>query len=109
VSERITNVSVVLRVDTDRCRRECVINVPDGAPPLETAVLIQQTLDTFGGDLWHKVPRLEILSIVKTALQKAHRERSDGGGWTLNWLLHDLDVEVLAKTIADEIEQEASR
>ena len=48
-----------------------------------------------------------MLSLVKATLQKAHRERSDGAGWTLNWLLHDRDVEVLAQTIANEIVQEA--
>jgi hypothetical protein len=57
MSERVTHVTVVLRVDTDRRRLECVIDIPDGAPHLETGFLVRQALGALGSAGWHEVPR----------------------------------------------------
>jgi hypothetical protein len=54
-NERISQISILLRVDTDQRRLECVIAVPDGSPHLETAFLIQQALSTFPSG-WIEVP-----------------------------------------------------
>ena len=54
MSENVVHVAVVLRVDTDRRRLECVIDVPDGSPVLETALLVRQSLEVLGGVGWHE-------------------------------------------------------
>jgi hypothetical protein len=58
--ERIKNLSIILRVDTDKRRLERVIDVPDGAPDLETAFLVRQALSTLGtGNAgWREVPMI---------------------------------------------------
>ena len=57
MKERIEQIAVVLRVDTDRRRFECTIPVPDGSPHHETTFLIHQALGSFPGPEWHEVSR----------------------------------------------------
>jgi hypothetical protein len=58
VNEKIKHLAVILRVDTDRRRLECVIDVPDGAPHLETGFLVRQALGAFPGAGWREVSRV---------------------------------------------------
>lgn len=48
----------------------------------------------------------EVARLVRRVLDKAHRWRADGGGWTLEWRLHDDEVVALASTIAREVLEE---
>lgn len=61
MGERIKNLSIILRVDTDKRRLERVIDVPDGSPDLETAFLVRQALNILGAGNagWREVPEGE--------------------------------------------------
>jgi len=58
-NERIKQLSIIVRVDTDRRRLECVIDVPDGSPDLETTFLVRQALSSVGAEStgWREVPK----------------------------------------------------
>lgn len=59
MTERIKDLFVILRIDTDQRRFECTIHVPDGAPHLETGFLVRQALAGFPGGGWREVPIVE--------------------------------------------------